>query len=482
MMIMAACAGMTAAQEYPEPIERFGVQGHFGRHSWDFGPLLPFMRKMGVSWIKDEIYWHQVETEKGRYAIDEVNEAWIRQATDAGIRLIFSLTYGNHLYENPLDPDAYANWCRFMAAHFRGRIDVWEIWNEPQNMWFRAQYGGQWNGAGESPWVEKFAEMVEKASKAVREGNPEAVIISSGGSPPATHHLLNRFGERLVELDGLAEHPYPFRLPPETMPYGGPEILARDGVATVDDDHSFSSLIRRLRELGRKIDDDPSIWITEVGYTTYLPGRGVGLSYGFTPEAQAAYLVRMVVQSLTAEVSAVCVYDLMNDGPDLFESEHNFGLLDHAMQPKPAVEAFARLASMLGGGHEVIDAPAALECLPAEPPVGDAWQTGPEESFSPIQGPQCHWFRTKRGLVSLYWRAGRYNRETNGPLVRFVWPEGGEIKEVETTDLVTGGSIRIGVAKQDESWRTEPFVLDSNPRIIAWPQECFEHSDQESLR
>jgi hypothetical protein len=475
-VLMMLTAGIVKGEDNPLPIHTFGVQGHFGRHSggWDFEKLLPFMKKMGVSYIKDEIYWSMVETKQGEYKIDEVNEKFVNSARANGIKLIFSLTYGNGIYKDPLDSDAYANYCKFMVSHFKGRIDVWEIWNEPNNFAFKGQYGGEWNGKDNSPWVEKFSILVEKAARAIRSANPSATIITSGGNPPATHYLVNRFKNRLKGIDGLAEHPYPFRLPPETIPYGGSDICRRDGVVTADPDHSYSSLIRRLRGLGKQINGKaPSIWITEVGYTTFNHYSNENTLYcGFTREAQAAYLVRMVVQSLAAEVSAVCIYDLKDDGPNIYEAENNFGLIDVENNPKVSALAFMRLAEYLGGGLDfILKPPAKMEGMIKEPIEDYNWKAFPKEPFVKINEPQCYWFKTSKGLVTVFWKAGRYNTETNPPLFRFSWPDFKGKLPHQVVNLLTGEKTNLKISMTDKTLIVENLKMSSIPQVILWPEK-----------
>lgn len=475
-MVVLMAAGVVRAEEYPLPIHTFGVQGHFGRHSegWDFDTLLPIMKKMGVGYIKDEIYWHMVEQKPGEYKIDEANEKFVNSARAHGIKLIFSLTYGNGIYKDPIDPDAYANYCRFMASHFKGRIDVWEIWNEPNNFEFKSRYGGEWNGKDNSPWVEKFAILVEKAARAIRSANPAATIITSGGNPPATHYLVTRFADRLKGIDGLVDHPYPFRLPPETIPYGGPEICGRDGVISADADHSFTSLIRRLRGVGRKINGKvPSIWVTEVGYTTFNHySNDKNIYYGYTREAQAAYLVRMVVQALAADVSAVCLYDLKDDGANPFEAENNFGLIDIKNNPKLSALAFMRLAEYLSGGHELISSPpATLEGTITNPVEDDVWKMRPKEPFVKIDGPQCYWFKTSKGTVAIFWKAGRYNTEINPPLVRLSRRGYKGPAPREAVDLVTGEKSALEISQKENMFLIENLPLRPTPQVILWPEK-----------
>lgn len=63
------------------------------------------------------------------------------------------------------DNDAYRAWCRELAAHYRGRIDHFEIWNEPYMSYFyrrdAKEHGKTFNAGAEG----------------IREGNPDAKVI-----------------------------------------------------------------------------------------------------------------------------------------------------------------------------------------------------------------------------------------------------------------------------------------------------------------
>ncbi len=247
----------------------------------------------------------------------------------------------------------------------------------------------------------------------------------------------------------------------------------RDEAVTVDHDHSTVSLIRRLRALGKTISGKaPSIWFTEVGYSTFNHYGNEGAYYwGFTQPAQAAYLVRMVALSLAADVSAVCIYDLKDDGNNIFEPENNFGLIDVNNQPKLSCLAFERLAKYLGGGHRVLaTSPAVLECSLVKPVEDYEWKQSPQDPFVVLTGPQCYWFQTDKGVVTIFWRAGRYNTETNPPLCRFVYPKFDGVAPAETVDLVTGQSQPIQSRQTDDGTLIlENLSLSSHPQVILWP-------------
>jgi len=62
-----------------------------------------------------------------------------------------------------------------MAKHFRGRVKYFEIWNE-ENGWFF----DSWGGNGRIPMVKAYGQALLAAAKAVKEANPEAIVVFGG--------------------------------------------------------------------------------------------------------------------------------------------------------------------------------------------------------------------------------------------------------------------------------------------------------------
>jgi beta-glucosidase/6-phospho-beta-glucosidase/beta-galactosidase len=100
------------------------------------------MKQMGVQYVRDEWGWEGVEKTKGVYAMSPEGQHKFDALNAAGIKIICALDYGNKLYANPLDPDAFANYAAWMARTYKGKVVAWEIWNEPDNFYFFKQYGG----------------------------------------------------------------------------------------------------------------------------------------------------------------------------------------------------------------------------------------------------------------------------------------------------------------------------------------------------
>jgi len=383
LVISTSCANaeeaiqLRTSKEIPASI--FGTQTHFGQW-WDYKGVLPLVENAGFKWIRDDFGWQNIEMEKGVLNLNDPEAAqnllknnayfknadnYVNDANARGIDVIMVLVYGNkhYPYENFEEfKKGYANYCAFAAKHFKGKVKVWEIWNEPSVFEIRKAYGGSWNAkeGAETPWLQKYTDLIIAAAKAIRKVDPDATIIAGSCIFPVNYHFMDLLKEKggIELLDGLVIHPYTYKLPPEVSPYGGDVIAERDGMS-VSDDNTYSSIIRRMKEKMKEVGmRTTDIYATEFGFSTYHPtigsaaiGPGGNLFGGFSEQAQAKYLARYFILHLVNDLKVAMQYDFQNDG---FNSrkhlEHNFGLVKHPgsnYEPKPSYYALQRICSLL---------------------------------------------------------------------------------------------------------------------------------------
>ncbi len=206
-------------------------------------------------------------------------------------------------------PDTAA-WREFVstyAARYRGRVHLWETWNEPD-------LEGFWRGS-----TEDYITLLTIARDELRKSDPANVVMSGG------------FGT-------LQDHPSRKKNPDlqlRTMAALGPTLDVHaihehgpfDRFAQVVDER-YAALRRSLPK------PVPPILFNETAdYST--PG---------TEKTQAATLVKKATFAQARGAIGYLWYDLRNDGDDPADAEHNFGLLTQAMEPKPAYAAFNTMA------------------------------------------------------------------------------------------------------------------------------------------
>lgn len=296
----------------------FGAQTHFGQFRAGVEDILDLVKGADIGWIRDEVYWSEVEKAKGVFAFPPAYDRYLRAAQARGIQVLLILDFGNPLYSSSeksapatdAERHAFARYCREVIARYKPLgVRHYEIWNEPNASTF-------WRP---SPNPEDYAKLLETAYRACKEADPGATVLgcsTSGADLDFIGSVARAGGGRF--MDAVSFHPYCQPLPPER---------------------------RLLTDISKvkKLAPDKPLWITEFGYPTYAGASGVD------DETQANYLVRAFLLAKTSPaVERFFWYDFQNDGEDPDEAEFNFGLVRMNRTPKPAYKACKTMATLIG--------------------------------------------------------------------------------------------------------------------------------------
>ncbi len=328
----AASGGWGAALPPATVPEGVGVNIHFTTgHERD----LDLIAAAGIRWVRMDFHWAEIERTRGRYewsAYDELTGNLEKR----GLGALYILDYSNPLYEEtltsphpitgrphvtvaaPRRPEsvaAFARWAAAAAQRYADRKVLWEIWNEPN--------GHFWPPA---PNVTNYIAVALATAGAIRALNPEAIVLgpATAGFP---WEFLDPFLKSgiLAHLGGVTVHPYrPYTQPPESAGADFAKLRA------LVDRHAPTERKGRIPVLSG-----------EWGYAAHTGGVSL--------QVQAAFAVRQQLANLLWGVPLSIWYDWKNDGPDPAEREHNFGLVDQELQPKPAYHALRTLAQTLRG-------------------------------------------------------------------------------------------------------------------------------------
>ena len=323
----------------PKPCPWVGTGLHSG-HGWGYGDLrfIDILTAAGIGIVREEFGWRSIEREKGKYVISENVNNFVNRLYERGIRLNHICDYNNSIYENPLDPDAFARWCAFMADYFKDKIYTFEIWNEPANFFFQKQYGGQrW---GDAPWLVKFVELSRKANDAIRSVLPNAniAVCAEDVWPTLRQMVENGIAD---EKNIISFHPYCHGQPrPEREMF-------------------FNDNGRAMRDLCKTHGGAHQFIITEAGWTTYSGEMEYLAIAGGYPRSsyvhQAQYVIRMFLSSKALGILYACQYDFRNDGNRRSYTEHNFGLVHEDFSPKPSLTAIATMTRLLEDAQYIDD-------------------------------------------------------------------------------------------------------------------------------
>jgi hypothetical protein len=296
----------------------FGVCTHFGQFKHEVPETLELIERMGATWIRDELYWSNVEGEKGEFRFPEYYDAYMKAAGKLGIRSLIIFNYANRHYDNGLAPHteegrrAFARYCVELMSRYGQICRHWEVWNEPNIGFWRPK-----------PNPEDYTNLLKTVYETVKKVDPKATVVgvcTAGTDFRFIEEVLKRGGGKF--MDAISVHPYRYPRSPETTGF-------------VDEMERLKGLLDR-HGVGRL-----KVWLTEFGYPTHITGG--------TPQwLSAAYIVRTFLWALTLPfVERLFVYDFQDDGEDPTYNEHNFGLIRFDGSPKVGYAAFNTMARML---------------------------------------------------------------------------------------------------------------------------------------
>jgi hypothetical protein len=155
------------------PPRALGAAGSFGAHFSVRPATIDYARRLGYSWIRlhdgsSMTKWGVGEPEPGKFRWFDPQVDALRNAGFAILGLPDAPNWPKHQQRDgkpAFDPAAYGRWCQAAAEHYRGRIDHWEIWNEPYMSYF---FPGT---------VEQYGAMAAAGIAGLRQGNPAAKIL-----------------------------------------------------------------------------------------------------------------------------------------------------------------------------------------------------------------------------------------------------------------------------------------------------------------
>lgn len=286
-------------------------------------PLMSVAWDAGARVARIQINWQDIERSPGNYGWD-YTDSTVLPLIDKGYAVQAVLTLppsfrrsGDGLRPGntnlPWDhPDNHwAEWVGAVAAHYRGRIESYEIWNEPD----LDQY---WNGTpGE------YFQLLRSAYPAVKANDPDAKVVMAGmaifGDPDFFPEVMRNVAthpdapDNDYFFDALSIHLY------------------------TDSDLMYEELLKVRALLDRYDLSDKPIWLTETG----VPLAGVAqvppeATLGFGSEEEAGwFILQGFSTALAAGVERIMVYRLQDSTDPV-----RFGMLRPDASERPSFEAY----------------------------------------------------------------------------------------------------------------------------------------------
>jgi hypothetical protein len=191
----------------------------------------------------------------------------------------------------------YGDFAGAVAERYKGRIAMYQIWNEPN-------LAREWNG--KAPSAAEYTEMLKAAYTAIKKADPSAIVVNGGLSPTTAGLPLAIPDAQFVQdmyksgakdyFDQLGVHGAGFRSAPDA----DPAAVAKDPVAT-NRDPSPEALkrvyaFRHIEDIHKVMvengDDKKKMAVLEFGYTTDNRPNSPYKWHAVSVDEQASYIVR----------------------------------------------------------------------------------------------------------------------------------------------------------------------------------------------
>lgn len=330
----------------PKDMPKPHADSPFGNHARFNVVDLENARKLGISWLRMHpplgSKWAVVEKNKGQFVF---HDSAIRLAKSLGFNILGSLDTtpkwasmaprgGSDNYRS-YPPKDLKDWGRYVyetVSHYKGIIDYWEVWNEPDSTGF-LKLPGPFEQM-RRPGV--YADLLKVAYTEAKRANPDSVIVGGAGTgQPPTRWVEEIFARGAYDyMDVLSYHFYTDGRPGDAL------------------DTPTSVYIGQLKALMRKYGkgSEKPIWESESGImypeSAYRNILQVSPGYPLSGKDAAAYIVRNYVHLLSSGVSKWFYYSAFV-GHRIDRNEAT-GFFEWDGSPRPLAIAYANLSWILG--------------------------------------------------------------------------------------------------------------------------------------
>jgi hypothetical protein len=265
---------------------------------------LKLVKEAGFRWVKQEFAWREIEGlgpgvfdwDKTDRVMDQIDSFGLNVIARVGVQP----EWAGGAYPQVGPPDDYqefANFLHALATHYRGRIDAYQIWNEPN-------LAREWGNRPPNP--AEYTELLKVAYQTIKAVDPDVYVISAGLAPttrwdeiamPDTVFIQGMYDAGAAPyFDLLGAHGAGYKAPPET----DPDVVADDPELNNGDPSS-----RELRRIYcfRHVEDvravmvangdaDKRVVLLEFGWTTDHRRDSPYTWHSVSDQEQADYLVR----------------------------------------------------------------------------------------------------------------------------------------------------------------------------------------------
>jgi hypothetical protein len=286
---------------------------------------LGMMKAVGVGTVRILIPWVAVQHDKDGYDWSQVDRM-VDAAASNRLSVLGTLNSPpgwavvpgqQPVAGRPAAPATFGRFAGAVAAHFRGRIAAYEIWNEPNAAAFFAP----------APDPAGFVDLLKAAYPAVKAADPAALVVTGGLAPIIDYSTVTIDSVRFVRamyaagakrfFDALGYHPYQYTM--------------RFSAGGYHPDSPINQLAGIRQVMLANGDGAKKIWATEYGEPSSVVGEA----------EQGAYLSDMLRKWQTLPYAGpVYVYTMRDRNSKSKDPDDTLGLYRSDGTAKPVSTVF----------------------------------------------------------------------------------------------------------------------------------------------
>lgn len=297
-LMMRGVVDAAASTDLPYRVPRLGVNADLTQYPAEDLPYhFDLMQQAGITWVRQYVYWDQVEAAQGTYdwaALDTITEA-IRPYEDLRLILVIMNSPAwarpdsapKNVTTPPDDPAALASFASALASRYGDLVDHYQVWDEPNldDTWGKAD-----------PRPADYVALLCQAYPAIHGVDARATVMMGALAPTTEISGQNiadwRYLDQLYTLDAgkcfdaVAAKPYGFDISPTDRTVRN-EVL------------NFSRLIMVREVMVRHGDGRKALWASQWGWNSLPPDwSGQPSIWGqVTQEQQQAYVTEAMARS-----------------------------------------------------------------------------------------------------------------------------------------------------------------------------------------
>jgi hypothetical protein len=300
----------------------------------DLEAAVALMKEAGVGWVRMDFLWQDIEPSEGEFDFKKYDNI-VKLLRENNIQILGILNYsadwasdGSGWNAPPKDNQTFVNYAVKVIRRYKGEVDYWEVWNEPDSVTYWSKQDG----------LKSYCSLLKDVYVAAKEANPDCKILNGGlaNGISSVNKLYDNGAKEYFDILNL----HFFETP-----------INKAGIKAVE---AYPRLAYKIMK--RNGDEGKRIWFTEIG----CPGvkRGVKVAnwwLGKNPsEKQQALWLKSVYSVLLKDENTDKIFwaffrdcsDHWNNGVDYF------GLVRWDFSKKPAFDAYKKSAHSWNKGNK----------------------------------------------------------------------------------------------------------------------------------